>query len=169
MGDGSGNDSQSSVPVNSDKVLNKEEIVDNNSLTLTRKETTVSFHNRKIKIERYKTISLKGNLKGEVVVDNKTGKPESVKLGILSIGIDGTVTYGDAVSIGYTADGKAVLDISIPIFNTSVGTTLYFDTKQMKNDFIRSVNTVLDGFKNVNSPSIMGAGSGSYSLLPYFY
>ena len=169
MGDGSGNDSQSSVPVNSDKVLNKEEIVDNNSLTLTRKETTVSFHNRKIKIERYKTISLKGNLKGEVVVDNKTGKPESVKLGILSIGIDGTVTYGDAVSIGYTADGKAVLDISIQIFNTSVGTTLYFDTKQMKNDFIRSVNTVLDGFKNVNSPSIMGAGSGSYSLLPYFY
>ena len=87
--------------------------------------------------------------------------------GKLSVGLDGTVTYGDAVSVGVTADGKTVLDISIPILNMSFGTTMYFDTKQMKNDLIRDVNTFLDGCKNIANPSTMGAGS--FRLYPYFY
>ena len=49
----------------------------------------------------------------------------------------------------------------------SFGTTMYFDTKQMKNDLIRDVNTFLDGCKNIANPSTMGAGS--FRLYPYFY
>jgi len=158
---------KSSEPVNTDKEVGAGDVADKNSPTYTRKQTTVSFQNRKIKIERYKTVSLKGNMKGEVVVDDDTNKPESYKSGKLSVGLDGTVTYGDAVSVGVTADGKTVLDISIPILNMSFGTTMYFDTKQMKNDLIRDVNTFLDGCKNIANPSTMGAGS--FRLYPYFY
>jgi hypothetical protein len=86
------------------------------------------------------------------------------------LGKDGSITYGEYTSFGATVDGKIIVDISTPAINgVSVGSTIYINIEQLKIDFIRSLNTVIDGFENLNRSSTMGAGAGSYELSPYFY
>jgi len=89
---------------------------------------------------------------------------------ITPLGKDGSITYGEYLSFGATVDGKIIVDISTPaIFGASVGSTIYLNTEQIKSDFIRSVNTVVDGFENLNRQSVIGAGAGSFRFSPYFY
>ena len=92
------------------------------------------------------------------------------KVGKLNIGKDLSITYGEYLSFGATVDGKIIVDIyTPPIFGASVGSTIYLNTEQMKSGFIRGVNTVFDGFENLNKSSAKGAGAGSFRLSPYFY
>ena len=95
---------------------------------------------------------------------------ESGKVGKVSVGNDGSITYGEYLSFGATVDGEFIVDINTPaLFGTSLGTTIYINTQQMKNDFIRGLNTVCDGFGNIKKWAGAGSGAGSYTLSPYFY
>ena len=114
-------------------------------------------------------MSKKGTLDGEIVYNFKSDEVESAKVGKVSIGKD-EITYGEYLSVGATVDGKLVVDISTPpILGMSVGTTIYLNQEQMKNYFIRGLNTVCDGFGNIKKWAGAGSGAGSYTLSPYFY
>ena len=94
---------------------------------------------------------------------------ESGKVGKVSVGKDGSITYGEYLSFGATVDGEFIVDIITPAINgTSGGVTIYINTEQMRNDFIRGLNTVIDGFGNFKWAGA-GSGAGSYTLFPCFY
>jgi RHS repeat-associated protein len=137
--------------------------------TVTIKDTKHIVINNLIQIDGYNSASKKGTLDGEIVYNAQTLKVESGKVGKVSVGKD-EITYGEYLSVGATVDGKLVVDISTPpILGMSVGTTIYLNQEQMKNDFIRGLNTVCDGFGDIKKWAGAGSGAGSYTLSPYFY
>jgi len=67
------------------------------------------------------------------------------KFGNLSLGVDGSITYGNNfLSYGTSSDGKLIMDISIPLDrNSAIGTTIYFDSRNT-NRFLNQVGGFFD-------------------------
>lgn len=82
-------------------------------------------------MEGYTTITFhEGKSPAEIVWKGKNIESVVAKgpMGNLSIGMDGSWTYGGLLSAGTDATGNLIIDLSIPWFGqTSVGTTMTFN------------------------------------------
>jgi hypothetical protein len=112
----------------------------------TAKLTQGFFATPGVEMEGYSTRTLhEGRSPVESVINAKTLKPESTTiktpLGNYSLGVDGSFTYGNSfVSFGTTANGRYILDLSIPTgSSSSIGTTLYYNPQV----FLNNVNYIL--------------------------